>query len=188
MNGVDHMDQLRSTLVTQRREKRVHMTMLTYIMDLSVTQSFAIYQKINEGNAGERMSFLNFKYNICEPLFTPLQKSRPVGHPAGSRKTKTASTQNTVSTPLTINETVGIIDSPHLVCKKGFQVNCFVAHHFQGGLSNSHKTLVEVAFKAEKHPKITCGTSYCPKSLADMKLPQDKGTKLANVRKRKKST
>jgi hypothetical protein len=33
------------------------MTMFTYIMDLSVTQSFAIYEKITESNVGETMSF-----------------------------------------------------------------------------------------------------------------------------------
>jgi hypothetical protein len=130
-------------------------------------------------------------------LITPLKNNRPAGHPAGSRNT--ASMLCTVSTQLTVNETVGIIDSPHmllenlpqkknpnkpqdvegylcrqmgnelkaihscLVCKKGFHVNCFAASHFQGGLSNSHKTLLEIAFRSEKCPRITL-TSYCPKS------------------------
>jgi hypothetical protein len=49
MNGVDCMDQLCSTHVTQWREKRVHMTIFTYLLDLSFTQAYAIYQKINEG-------------------------------------------------------------------------------------------------------------------------------------------
>ncbi len=49
MNGVDHMDQLRSTHVTQWREKKVHMTIITYLLDLSFTQAYTIYQKINEG-------------------------------------------------------------------------------------------------------------------------------------------
>jgi hypothetical protein len=57
MYGVDHMEQLWPTLVTQCREKRVHMTIFTCIMDLSVVQSYAVNQKITEGNAGQPMSF-----------------------------------------------------------------------------------------------------------------------------------
>lgn len=168
-----------------------------------------------------KWTFFNFNHNICEHLITPLQNSHPVWRPAGSRKT--ASKQNTESTQLTVSETVGIIDSPHmllenlprkknpikpqdvecylcrqrghelktiyscLICKKGFHVNCFAAFHFRGGLSNSHQTLLEIAFRSEKRPKITHGSSYCSTSLADMKLPQDKGRNLAKIRKRKKN-
>ncbi len=56
-------------------------------MDLSVTQSYAVYQKITEGNADQQMNFFNFKRNICEHLITPLQNSHPVWRPAESRKT-----------------------------------------------------------------------------------------------------
>jgi hypothetical protein len=153
-------------------------------------------------------------------LITPLQNSRPVGHPPGKRKI--ASKDNTESSQLTVSDTVCIIDSPHmllenllweknpnkpqdvecylcrqmghelktiyscLVCKKAFHVNCFTAFHFQGGLSHSHQTLLQVAFSSEKRPRITHGRNYCPKSLADLKSPQDKGGTLTKIRKRKR--
>ncbi len=48
MNGADRMDQVRSTLQTQRREKRVHMSVFTYLLDLSVSQVYAVYNKLKE--------------------------------------------------------------------------------------------------------------------------------------------
>jgi hypothetical protein len=46
MNGVDRMDQYRSTLATQRKAKRLHMTIFTFLMDLGISQAFAVYKKI----------------------------------------------------------------------------------------------------------------------------------------------
>jgi hypothetical protein len=43
------MDQLRLTHVMQHREKRVHMTIFTYLLDLSAMQAYVIYQKNSEG-------------------------------------------------------------------------------------------------------------------------------------------
>jgi hypothetical protein len=51
MNGVDRMDQYRATLAAQRREKRVHKTMFTFILDLSITQAYAVYQKMSSKRA-----------------------------------------------------------------------------------------------------------------------------------------
>ncbi len=64
MNGVDCMDQLYSTHVTQRREKRVYMTTFMYLLDLSVMQAYAIYQKINEGKGNDFRRKFSLNSNV----------------------------------------------------------------------------------------------------------------------------
>jgi hypothetical protein len=51
------MDQYRATLAAQRREKRVHMTMFTFILDLSITQAYAVYQKMSSEKELPVMSY-----------------------------------------------------------------------------------------------------------------------------------
>jgi hypothetical protein len=77
MNRVDRMDQLRSTHVIQRREKRVHMTIFTYLLDLSITQAYTIYQKLVEGKGDViPFFFFEFKRSICSRLISPLCSNR----------------------------------------------------------------------------------------------------------------
>ena len=47
MNAVDRMDQLRSTNITQHREKRLHMTMWTMVLDLAVHNAYCVKFKLN---------------------------------------------------------------------------------------------------------------------------------------------
>ena len=44
MNGVDRVDQMRSTNPTKRAEKRIHMTIWTYLLDLCVHQAYCVYK------------------------------------------------------------------------------------------------------------------------------------------------
>ncbi len=53
----------------------------------------------------------------------------------------------------------------------------------------SHKTLVEVVLKSEREEQFSRSSKYCPKPIADLKLPQDKaiGDKvLPKVRSKRK--
>jgi hypothetical protein len=75
MNAVDWMDQVRSTLRTQRREKRVHMSVFTYLLDLSMSQAYSVYNMLKE-KATSKHSYFNFKRRICEQLVTPLCDTR----------------------------------------------------------------------------------------------------------------
>jgi hypothetical protein len=76
MNGVDRMDQYRATLATQRREKRLHMTIFTYILDLAITQAYAVYQKVALERQDPVISYFSFKRNICNYLILPWKDSR----------------------------------------------------------------------------------------------------------------
>ncbi len=57
MNRVDRMDQLQATLATQCKEKRLHMTMFTYVLDLAVSQAYSIYQKLMKDKGQKRFPF-----------------------------------------------------------------------------------------------------------------------------------
>ena len=46
MNSVDRVDQLRSTAATRRKEKRIHMSLWTYCIDLTVHQAFRVYKEL----------------------------------------------------------------------------------------------------------------------------------------------
>lgn len=46
MNSVDRLDQFRSTNATMRRDKRVPMSLLTYFLDASVQNAYAVLQSI----------------------------------------------------------------------------------------------------------------------------------------------
>jgi len=69
MNVVDHMDQYCSTLATQQREKQVHLTVFTYIMDLSITQAYAVYQRVALECQDPTMSYFTFSFpTLCSPF------------------------------------------------------------------------------------------------------------------------
>ncbi len=61
-----------------------------------------------------------------------------------------------------------------LQCKKGFHVNCFTAFHFRGELSRSHRTLIDMVLKSGSEHQFSHSSCCCPRSIADLKLPQDK--------------
>ena len=50
MNGVDRMDQRRSTNPTQRREKRIYMSVWTYYLHLIVNRAFCLYDRLIHTN------------------------------------------------------------------------------------------------------------------------------------------
>ena len=113
MNGVDRMDQRRATLATQRKEQRIQMTLFTFILDLAVTQGFAIYQKLVMGRAEKKLTFFNFKRNLCDSLIMPLRSSRPVGRPR--KRSKPNSPREGTTERTTIEEAVGTIDNTHML-------------------------------------------------------------------------
>jgi hypothetical protein len=113
MNGVDRMDQRRATLATQRKEQRIQMTLFTFILDLAVKQGFAIYQKLVMGRAEKKLTFFNFKRNLCDSLIMPLRSSRPVGRPR--KRSKPNSPREGTTERTTIEEAVGTIDNTHML-------------------------------------------------------------------------
>ena len=73
MNYVDRMDQKRATNATKRREKRLYMSIFTYILDLACHQAFCLLLTIRPK---EIFSFQEFKRKLCEELVKELKESR----------------------------------------------------------------------------------------------------------------
>ena len=47
MNPVDRFDQFRSTLATERREKRITMSLLTFLLDANILNGYALLNAMN---------------------------------------------------------------------------------------------------------------------------------------------
>jgi hypothetical protein len=47
------------------------MTIFTYILDLAITQAYAVYQKVALECQDPAMSYFTFKRNICNYLISP---------------------------------------------------------------------------------------------------------------------
>lgn len=204
MNGVDRMDQYRSTLATQRKEKRLVMTVFTFLLDLAVSQAYAIYQKVAEDKGESKKTFFEFKRQLCDSMTKPLREA--------SLSTKGRPTRDTAATA-TIEGTLGSIEESHMLvqnlrraknpkqiqdvdcflcrklgyelktvysctqCGKGFHVNCFTAFHYRGALSTSRQALLNVAYDSTTRPTVGKPSKFAPASIHDLELPVDRQTK-----------
>ena len=61
MNAVDRMDQLRSTNITQSREKRLHMTMWAMVLDLAVHNAYCVYMASITTSRRKHKCLMTFK-------------------------------------------------------------------------------------------------------------------------------
>ena len=64
MNGVDRVDQIRSSMVSMKKENRVSMSLWTAILDWSCINSFSLYRSMNLGN----LKFREYKRKIVKQL------------------------------------------------------------------------------------------------------------------------
>jgi hypothetical protein len=64
MNGVDRVDQLRSTNPTRRREKRLDMTLFTWLIDLAIIYAFLLLKRTTTSTSSLR----KFKRQIADSL------------------------------------------------------------------------------------------------------------------------
>jgi len=132
MNGVDRMDQYRSTLATQRKERRLQMTIFTYLLDLAIGQAFALCQKMASQEGHSSPSYFSFKHKICDYLVDPLLSSRRVGpgrprsitSPNDASSAAVSTTSSAINDDVifgrnggsqTIEQTMGVIDEAHML-------------------------------------------------------------------------
>lgn len=67
MNSVDRMDQLRAGPPTKRREKRVNMSLITWIIDISVNNGFALYNELMKSEPTiERLTLDRVKLSVID--------------------------------------------------------------------------------------------------------------------------
>ncbi|ETL77356.1 hypothetical protein L917_21703, partial [Phytophthora nicotianae] len=67
MNAVDRVDQLRSTNPIRRREKRLGMTMFTWLMDIAIINAHTLVKTIRP-TTGKEISLREFKRKIADVL------------------------------------------------------------------------------------------------------------------------
>lgn len=65
MNGVDRVDQLRSTNPRRRKKRQLYMNIFTWALDLCVIYEFALFNEV-QPNVSRSIPLREFKRRICE--------------------------------------------------------------------------------------------------------------------------
>ena len=77
MNSVDRMDQISSTAPTRRAEKRLKMTIFTWILDLALHSTNEVYVQLRRMDKSFRdTNFQEFKRRVEEQLELPLRTTQ----------------------------------------------------------------------------------------------------------------
>jgi len=123
MSGVNRMDQLRSTNITRRHEKRLYMTIFTMVLDLSVYQAYCVYMTaIPNATKRRHKSILTFKQKIIESLIQPEMNRRSMSNAHRHNPVQILPTAS--RTARAINEALGSIAEQHMLVKnKGWKKN-----------------------------------------------------------------
>ncbi|GMF54288.1 unnamed protein product [Phytophthora fragariaefolia] len=148
MNGVDRVDQLRSTNPNRRREKRLDMTLFIWLLDMATINAYALLKKTTTTS----VTLHEFKIRIVESLTknesaARLQKCRQ------EKKRQRESSEDIVGADtslhiVTPNSTEHSNGKPKCYlcslrglskksaygctkCERGFHVECFSAFHYQ---------------------------------------------------------
>jgi hypothetical protein len=114
MSGVDCMDQYHSTLATQCKEMRLQMTLFTYLLDLAISQAFALHQKMASDQRDKPISFFNFKRKVCEQLVTPWMTAARRCSRTSPDTSEHTNERSQEGNP-TIEQTLGTIDETHML-------------------------------------------------------------------------
>jgi len=117
MNGVDQMDQYHMTLATQCREKRIHMMLFTFCLDLAITQSFAVYQTVKKERGHKTVSFFTFKRKLCGSLIAPLQPRQQTAHASVSADEELSQENkpSIINGRTTIASSLGAAEESHMI-------------------------------------------------------------------------
>ena len=183
MNSVDRFDQYRQTNITQRREKRVPMSIFTFILDACINNAYAIYQKINKTTT---IDMKEFKRRIAEQLVanTKIRVAHVQGHKFDDDTyipmehhtiLETQNKKRNICYLCRLVQPIGATSKPAstpyfcLQCRKGFCVNCLTAyHHFKefssfqpdtaAKISNAKKN--KILSNQLRHKPINSGTEF----------------------------
>ncbi|EGZ10404.1 hypothetical protein PHYSODRAFT_518952 [Phytophthora sojae] len=155
--GTVRMNLLRSTNPTRRREKRLHMSVFTWLLDISIINTYAL-ERVIGGSASARVTLREFKREIADKL-TRNEKTLKQQRDRRQQKRKAGA----------LDEAVGSVDSLHIItpnstehsngkltcylcslrgmakkakygctkCERGFHVECFRAFHYEGAFRSN---------------------------------------------------
>ena len=170
MNSVDRFDQYRQTNCTERREKRVPMSILTFLLDAAINNAYALYQKLK---IDDTVNFKEFKRRIASQLAPEIINNEEiVPETSNSTPESVASNQHMLleNNNKTRNECyLCRLLKPDdwktkkgrkpakatstkytcLQCNKAFCVNCFNAYHNFNLLQKEHPDYANKIQKTE---------------------------------------
>jgi hypothetical protein len=189
MNAVDRFDQLRSTNPIRRREKRLSVSIFTWILDVSIHNAYVLYTLLYRNSNGIK-SIRNAKEELISRLVSAQQARL---HMLKRRENHRES----------INEVVGGINSNHIFtksngklrcrlcrlrggvnrvryactrCEEGFHLECFIVYHYKD-IMTSNPNVSEVleaillhTNKVKKDVRVRKNTSIV--SFDQLTLPQ----------------
>ena len=185
MNSVDRFDQYRQTYITQRRERRVTMSIFTFLLDASIYNAYAIYQQLYiSEQRSKAMEMKEFRRILITQL-------------VGNVTRKSKQTTNTVSStiPITTEKHIlltsknkkqrycqlcRIMENTQTIkrkrrtkyscqqCKTAFCVDCFSAYHNMDDLKQYRPDIEQKIkdYEEEKEQKkarykpITCMSTF----------------------------
>ncbi|OWZ04152.1 hypothetical protein PHMEG_00023994 [Phytophthora megakarya] len=158
MNGVDRVDHVRSTNPTRRKEQQLSMSLLTWVLDLSLINAFALIQQIRKEQTAPR-TLLEFKRRVCESLTSSqravlerkrnsLKRSRSAAAPSNIPAREEIHILTPNSRELSSGKLVCHLCSLQGIkaakfpfgctkCEVGFHVGCFAVAHFKHAFHNA---------------------------------------------------
>ncbi|RLN74357.1 hypothetical protein BBJ28_00008624 [Nothophytophthora sp. Chile5] len=198
MNAVDRVDQLRSTNPTRRKEKRLTMSLFTWLLDLAVINAFALLREVNYEH-WRNLTLREFKRRIAEEMTASELRAREDKRRRERSKRKQP-----------ICEVVGADSSLHIItpnsrlhskgklrcylcsirglgkkalygctqCNRGFHIECFSVFHFRHAFrSNStavQRALDAVSAAASQNPefKTRCRPNQSITPIEELTLPE----------------
>jgi hypothetical protein len=148
MNGVDRVDQLRSTNPNRRREKRLDMTLFTWLLDIATINAYPLLKRTTTSS----ITLREFKRRIADSLTKSEKEARRLKARRDQKRQREA-----------LEDVVGADSSLHIItpnsttnsngklacylcslrglskksrygctkCERGFHVECFSAFHYQ---------------------------------------------------------
>ena len=172
MNSVDRFDQYRKTNELLRREKRVNMSIFTFLIDASINNAYALFRKLFPE---KKISMTEFKRRIAEQL---VSKSRQ-----GSDQDSNTTTKDTKFVPFINHQIIQNKDKKRqycylckimtnekkdsttkkknikqsayscVQCQKCFCVNCFTGYHHLDELHDNRPELAKIIESREAYKR-----------------------------------
>jgi hypothetical protein len=161
MNAVDKVDQVRSSTALLRRERRVSMSLFSWVLDAAIINTFAVVQILDPDTTNLK-NIHDLKLQLIQALVKPWVDLKPVPSAVDLAMPPTATTSQR-----NLLASVGVLDSEHVLlelvggkrarchlcyllynterkvtdgchgCKKAFHVNCFALFHYAGGFNGN---------------------------------------------------
>ncbi len=191
---VDLLDQRRANLATKRKERRVHMSIWTMILDLACHQGYSLYEWLRDNHPDvaeivmkekitKKLTFRDFKMKIVESLVEDRLKNNDLI----TKKPKTSEEDHVLFSLSATNEDTCKMVNPQLkcelcdmmsgkrkfaqfycgTCKVGFHPQCFHVYH------NRHqypdlKDNIDAADEDWKRKKrrVSVGSKYFNESIS----------------------